>query len=334
MGNSNSDPITSSAEAVKDNKEDFEVGHPCKAPFGHAVLWRHKKTGKVYMVKGRMMDEDAGEVQARIKFLVKKKSNCITLEGISRLESSQGWCAAVIYELRIDKLGLTLYDMSKKGFDPSEKELWPLLIGITKALGEYETARLDHGYVCPKSIVFDESNGSYSLLDKMFYDTNHFQGAKLQQKTHYCAPEAFNQISANFRSPVVQSAVRCDVFSLGLTLLTLIMPTFDLAAFYNPQDLAVNEGYLEHIVNSILEHPNQYSELLQSVIGDMVNCDELIRPNPSQLLHFFRRFEPQLLQGNVPHEAIMNYKEFSNKLAFRAYDLETSKFNTSLLSFH
>lgn len=132
MGNSNSDPITSTVEAAKDNKEDFDVGHPCKAPFGHAIEWRHKKTGKVYIVKGKMMDEDAGEAQARIKFLVKKKNNCVSLEGISKMESSQGWCAAVIYELRIEKIGSSLYDMTRKGYEPVERELWAILIGITK----------------------------------------------------------------------------------------------------------------------------------------------------------------------------------------------------------
>lgn len=132
MGNSNSDPITDAAEAFKDNKNDFQIGKPCRSPFGHAIEWKHKKTGQSFLVKGKIVDEDPVDAQARVRFLLKKKENCIPLEGISKLESSQGWCAAILYELRIAKLGPSIYDLLKSNFDFNERILWRLIVGITK----------------------------------------------------------------------------------------------------------------------------------------------------------------------------------------------------------
>lgn len=136
MGNSNSDPITSAVEAIRDNKEDFEVGRQRKTPFGNAVEWRPKKDkSKVFLVKSKIMDEDPGDAQSRIKFLVKEKNNCISLEGISKLESSQGWCAAVLYELRIKEIGPSLYELVKRGHQLKETDFWLIIIGITKVRG-------------------------------------------------------------------------------------------------------------------------------------------------------------------------------------------------------
>lgn len=132
MGNSNSDPITDSVETLKDNKEDFEVLPPCKTAFGHAIEWRHRKTRQKYLVKGKMLEDDPGEAQSRIRFLAKDKKNCLCLRGISKMESSQGWCAAILYELRIDHLDQSIHDMAKSGYRFSEKDLWNIIIGITK----------------------------------------------------------------------------------------------------------------------------------------------------------------------------------------------------------
>lgn len=138
MGNSNSDPITDSVETLKDSKEDFEVMGPCRTAFGHAIEWRHKKTRQVYIVKSKILDEDPGEAQARIKFLAKQKSNCIRLAGISKMESSQGWCAAVLYELRIDQMGQSISELVKSGYKAKEKDAWGIIIGIIK-VGSFQT---------------------------------------------------------------------------------------------------------------------------------------------------------------------------------------------------
>lgn len=228
MGNSNSDSITDAVNSIKDEKTDFKVGRVKNSVLGNVTTWTHKKTGQVSLVRGKIMDEELGASQARLKFLIKGKKNCIPLLGISKVESSQGWCAAVIYELRIPSFEVSLHDLLVQGFVRSEAELWSIIIGITrvasayKALAEYEVAKIDHGYVCGKSIIFLE--GNYHLMDCMFYDMNHFQLAKLSLRDHLCSPEAFNQITTRFRSPVLQSTARSDLFSLGMTILLCIFP--------------------------------------------------------------------------------------------------------------
>lgn len=227
MGNSNSDSITDAVNGLKDNKSDYKVGRARNSVLGHVTVWTHNKTDQVSLVRGKMMDEELGASQARLKFLVKGKRNCIPLLGISKVESSQGWCAAVIYELRIPAFEVSLYDLLAQGHMPSEGDLWSIIICITRvrlsnqALSEYEAAKIEHGYVCNKSIIFLE--GSYHLMDSLFYDMNHFQMAKLFQKDHLCSPEVFNQITTRFRSPVLQWASRSDLFSLGLTVLEIML---------------------------------------------------------------------------------------------------------------
>ena len=64
----------------------------------------------------------------------------------------------------------------------------------------------------------------FQVLDSIFFDTDHFLSAKLRQKGHYCAPEVYNQISTPFIEPMVQNLYKCDLFSLGLTLLEVVFP--------------------------------------------------------------------------------------------------------------
>lgn len=53
---------------------------------------------------------------------------------------------------------------------------------------------------------------------------NHFQIAKLGLGKHYSAPEVYNQITTDFKDPVVQSLVKADLYSLGLTVLNVLIP--------------------------------------------------------------------------------------------------------------
>jgi hypothetical protein len=64
----------------------------------------------------------------------------------------------------------------------------------------------------------------FQLLDSAFFDSDHFVNAKLRQKGLYCAPEVYNQISTPLTEPLVQNLFKCDLFSLGLTVLEVVLP--------------------------------------------------------------------------------------------------------------
>lgn len=132
MGNSNSDTITDSAGVVRDDRADFVVSRSEKTGIGTLNKWTHKRTGDISYVRGKMMDEELGEIQARLKFLGKRKDGCIQLQGISRLESNSGWCAAAIYELRFPWFQNTLHELVAAGVVLTEGDLWDIILSITR----------------------------------------------------------------------------------------------------------------------------------------------------------------------------------------------------------
>ena len=67
---------------------------------------------------------------------------------------------------------------------------------------EYEQAKLHHGYISNKSIICTDKG--YYLLDRLFFEIDHFHMAKFNHKGHLCSPEAFNQATTRFKEPVVQ----------------------------------------------------------------------------------------------------------------------------------
>ena len=68
------------------------------------------------------------------------------------------------------------------------------------------------------------SNNEYNLIDSCFVHMSHYEAARLRMGDHFCAPEVFNQITTGYNEPVLQSKVKADLYSLGLTILSITVP--------------------------------------------------------------------------------------------------------------
>ena len=85
----------------------------------------------------------------------------------------------------------------------------------------YENAGIWHGNISESTIVYSENH--WSIIDSSFFPTEHFQVAKYDLGEHLCAPEVYNQITTGFTTPVLQSRVKADLYSLGLTVLKCLL---------------------------------------------------------------------------------------------------------------
>jgi hypothetical protein len=72
---------------------------------------------------------------------------------------------------------------------------------------------------------------------------------------------------------------------------------------YDFEQLAVDDRLLDQVFSQMHEHKT-VSQLLQNVLSDMLNCDELTRPTPKQLLAVLAPHRDKLIGGTVDYEVV------------------------------
>lgn len=138
----------------------------------------------------------------------------------------------------------------------------------------------------------------YSLIDSLFFDSDHFSSARLEHKEHLCAPEVFNLITAPYSEPVVQNLSKCDIFSLGLTILTLLVGKLDMKRLYNREELRMDHEYLQELLQAV-EEEKKVGRPLAAVLKLILKEDELCRPSPQQLQAVLKRWDNNLRIGVI-----------------------------------
>ena len=72
---------------------------------------------------------------------------------------------------------------------------------------------------------------------------------------------------------------------------------------YDFEQLTVIDRLLDEVFSQLHEHKT-VSQLLQSVLADMLNCDELTRPTPRQLFSVLEKYRDKLITGTVDYEIV------------------------------
>lgn len=116
-----------------------------------------------------------------------------------------------------------------------------------KALGSYRFAQREHGYVCPLSVF--THGARFKLMDSNFFSINHFILCKMHERSHYAAPELYNQKSVFDGDLINLNVYKCDTFSFGLTLLGMVSLKTDFRKIYDEESLLVDKSVLLNEIN-------------------------------------------------------------------------------------
>lgn len=211
-------------EMQKRDQLTFEkLGHR-NTTIGNVQVVRDKQHGGLHFVKGKMVEGEASHLPTKLRFLLRDKPNCFPLTHVQPSEASNGWCSAQVLEFRMPHFDQLVKD--QKPENRKEGDIWGILIDITRALEEYERVNEYHGMVSPHAIIHTDQR--YYLIDKIFFDSDHFTSAKFGLAGHLTAPEVYNQISLKFSTPIMQDPSKADIFSLALMLLGFVLPSCTL----------------------------------------------------------------------------------------------------------
>lgn len=216
-----------------------------------------------------MVKEDAARILVNIKFtqmFLRSAHNVIRILAYEQIDSIMPLCGSDCTKVFIDPFDMELHTAIQKRRHTREyfheKEILNCFVDIMKALGSYHFSLREHGYVCPLSVFVCGRN--FKLMDGNFFPINHFIMCKLDDKSHYAAPELYNQRSVSDGDLININVYKCDVFSFGLTLLAMASLKTDFRDIYDDESLLVNKAKLENEVNSCFSEG--YSELLRAII--------------------------------------------------------------------
>ena len=85
---------------------------------------------------------------------------------------------------------------------------------------------------------------------------------------------------------------------------------------YDFEQLNVDDRLLDQVFAQV-HQLKTVTPLLQNVLADMLNCDELTRPAPSQLLAVLAPHRDTLVAGSVDFELVAPLHQFNAYLRFR-----------------
>lgn len=200
-------------------QEFYKFVRTADSPIGELRLYTDKAS-PLNSVYCKIIKEEDSKILVDIdntkKFLY-TAHNVIRVLAHEQVDSLMPMCGAELTKVYIDTFDIDLHEAILKkrranGYF-SEMEIWNTFIDIIKALGSYNGANRGHGYICPRAIVL---RGKKSLLlDGHFFSLTHYILAQMTDKTHYAAPELYNQYFCGDFDLVNVDIFKCDIFSFG-----------------------------------------------------------------------------------------------------------------------
>ena len=152
-----------------------------------------------------------------------------------------------------------------------------MLHSLTQALLELQTAGISHGDIQPVNVMIDET-GNIKLLDAMCYDSQKGNGLMRIVQNNIdkspLAPELMLlYLKKQPQSPY--STEKADIFSLGITILSICSVLDYRTGFYNFDSYDVSLDRINQELTRISQS-SQYSAALVQVLSGMLN------PNPQR----------------------------------------------------
>ena len=200
-------------------QEFYKFVRTADSPIGELRLYTDKASPLNSVYCKIIKEEDSKilvDIENTKKFL-NSAHNVIRVLAHEQVDSLMPMCGAELTKVYIDTFDIDLHEaiLKKRRANGhfSEAEIWNTFIDIIKALGSYNGANRGHGYICPRTIVL---RGKKSLLlDGHFFSLTHYILAQMTGKTHYAAPELYNQYFCGDFDLVNVDIFKCDIFSFG-----------------------------------------------------------------------------------------------------------------------
>lgn len=132
MGNGTSEELIDSLQDKIDFRKELQVLRKIDTVIGRVNEVKHPSKPDHYFIKTRYMDDRTQQTQHKLRFLAKDKRNCVNLLSVNKVESSQGFCTAPLYELRISAFEKTLHDIEADNLRFPEHRLWGIVLDLLR----------------------------------------------------------------------------------------------------------------------------------------------------------------------------------------------------------
>ena len=130
MGVSNSREIVEGVDVF--DRGEYDIIGSYNSIIGTVQEIKRKADKSVWIIKSKMVDCLSDGVIVRLKFVGKDKANCVRLMGVGKIDSSSGWCATSIFELRIPVFKTSVYEIKKAEIRRDEGRIWMVVMDVLK----------------------------------------------------------------------------------------------------------------------------------------------------------------------------------------------------------
>lgn len=214
----------------------------------------------------------------------------------SYLKVDSGYCQSfysyhLVFEYADSSLEKEILNRGKNSINGgggrfNEGEIWYIMHSLTNSLLELRNIGINHGDIQPSTIIIDEA-GNVKLLDAMCYDISNNTGLmRMLQGNNHTSPIAPELMDIYIkRIPVMYNQEKADIFSLGISILSLCALQDYRYTYYDFPRYAV---LTERILNEIqrLGSSGMYSQSMIQALTGMLQFDPKIRFSLGQLHKF------------------------------------------------
>ncbi|KAL4455505.1 hypothetical protein ABPG74_012657 [Tetrahymena malaccensis] len=191
----------------------------------------------------------------------------------------------------LDYIPFTLHDQlesrKKRKTHCGEKEIFNMIDSVLTGLIYLKSHNLNHKFIQPKTILYDQVNRSYLISDIQFLNGSISEYQQylfgVPATSCYLSPQLLKAL--NHRQQIPEHSIsKSDIFSLGLCALEMATMK-SIQSIYDFHDFKIYEDLLEQLLQEVQVI---YSDHLSQLLIQMLSLTEVQRPDFDDLAYVLK----------------------------------------------